>query len=40
MSRFLEVLNAHGNVIHVENITDILYAMQGEVPGGDIAPGD
>jgi GTP cyclohydrolase IB len=28
MSRFLEVLNAHGNVIHVENIQDILYAMQ------------
>ena len=28
MSRFLEVLNAHGNIIHVENITDILYAMQ------------
>ena len=28
MSRFLEVLNAHGNVIHVENITDILRAMQ------------
>jgi GTP cyclohydrolase IB len=28
MSRFLEVLNAHGNVIHVENITDILQAMQ------------
>lgn len=28
MSRFLEVLNAHGNVIHVENLTDILYAMQ------------
>lgn len=28
MSRFIEVLNAHGNVIHVENITDILYAMQ------------
>lgn len=28
MSRFLEVLNAHGNTIHVENITDILYAMQ------------
>jgi len=28
MSRFLEVLNAHGNVIHVENITEILYAMQ------------
>jgi GTP cyclohydrolase I len=28
MSRFLEVLNAHGNVVHVENIQDILYAMQ------------
>ena len=28
MSRFLEVLNAHGNVVHVENIPDILYAMQ------------
>lgn len=28
MSRFLEVLHAHGNVVHVENITDILYAMQ------------
>ena len=28
MSRFIEVLNAHGNVIHVENITDILFAMQ------------
>ena len=28
MSRFLEVLNAHGNIIHVENLTDILYAMQ------------
>ncbi len=28
MSRFIEVLNAHGNVIHVENLTDILYAMQ------------
>jgi GTP cyclohydrolase I len=28
MSRFIEVLNAHGNVIHVENIADILYAMQ------------
>src|SRR5712672_3383839 len=28
MSRFIEVLNAHGSVIHVENITDILYAMQ------------
>jgi len=28
MSRFIEVLNAHGNVIHVENISDILRAMQ------------
>lgn len=28
MSRFLEVLNAHGNVVHVENIPDILFAMQ------------
>jgi GTP cyclohydrolase I len=28
MSRFLEVLNAHGNIIHVENISDILHAMQ------------
>src|SRR6266478_5457161 len=28
MSRFIEVLNAHGNVIHVENINNILFAMQ------------
>jgi len=28
MSRFLEVLNAHGSVIHVENIGEILRAMQ------------
>jgi GTP cyclohydrolase I len=28
MSRFVEVLNAHGNVIHVENIADILQAMR------------
>ena len=28
MSRFVEVLNAHGSVVHVENIPDILYAMQ------------
>src|SRR5437879_13113083 len=28
MSRFIEVLNAHGNVVHVENITDILHALQ------------
>jgi GTP cyclohydrolase I len=28
MSRFIEVLNAHGGIVHVENIPDILYAMQ------------
>jgi GTP cyclohydrolase IB len=28
MSRFIEVLNAHGSVIHVENITEILRALQ------------
>jgi len=28
MSRFIEVLHAHGNVIHVENIRDILLALQ------------
>jgi GTP cyclohydrolase I len=28
MSRFIEVLNAHGHVIHVENISEILHAMQ------------
>src|SRR3984957_12519434 len=28
MSRFIEVLNAHGNIVHVENITGILHAMQ------------
>jgi len=28
MSRFIEVLNAHGNVVHVENIEDIMFAMQ------------
>jgi GTP cyclohydrolase IB len=28
MSRFLEVLNAHGDIMHVENIPDILHAMQ------------
>src|SRR5215510_1564624 len=28
MSRFIEVLNAHGNIVHVENIDDILRAMQ------------
>lgn len=28
MSRFIEVLNAHGRVVHVENIPDILRSMQ------------
>lgn len=28
MSRFIEVLNAHGNVIHVENLEEILFALQ------------
>lgn len=28
MSRFIEVLNAHGQVVHVDNITDILREMQ------------
>src|SRR5580692_4498291 len=28
MSRFIEVLHSHGSVVHVENITDILRAMQ------------
>lgn len=28
MSRFIEVLNAHGTIVHVENIPNILYAMQ------------
>jgi GTP cyclohydrolase IB len=28
MSRFLEVLNAHGGIVHVNNIPEILSAMQ------------
>ena len=28
MSRFVEVLNAHGDIIHVENIADILGSLQ------------
>src|SRR5260370_26688013 len=28
MSRFIEVLHAHGNVVHVDNISDILRQMQ------------
>jgi GTP cyclohydrolase I len=28
MSRFVEVLNAHGRIVHVENINEILHALQ------------
>jgi GTP cyclohydrolase I len=28
MSRFIEVLHAHGSIVHVDNITDILQQMQ------------
>ena len=28
MSRFIEVLNAHGSMVHVDNIPEILFAMQ------------
>src|SRR5262245_38410311 len=28
MSRFIEVLNAHGSIVHVDNIEEILFAMQ------------
>jgi GTP cyclohydrolase I len=31
MSRFLEVLNAHGEIIHVENIRDILIELQNKL---------
>src|ERR1041384_6632917 len=31
MSRFLEVLNAHGSVVHVNNIEEILHAMQAKL---------
>jgi GTP cyclohydrolase I len=31
MSRFVEVLNAHGNIIHVENIPDILQELQAKL---------
>src|SRR5271170_3762836 len=31
MSRFIEVLNSHGHIVHVENINDILYAMQAKL---------
>jgi GTP cyclohydrolase I len=31
MSRFIEVLNAHGNVIHVANIGDILMELQAKL---------
>ena len=31
MSRFVEVLNAHGTMIHVENIPDILHSLQSKL---------
>ncbi len=31
MSRFVEVLNAHGGIVHVENIEEILFAMQAKL---------
>lgn len=31
MSRFIEVLNAHGSIVHVENIEDILHEMQAKL---------
>jgi GTP cyclohydrolase I len=31
MSRFIEVLNSHRHIVHVENITDILHAMQAKL---------
>src|ERR1700761_9704076 len=31
MSRFVEVLNAHGDIIHVENIADILQSLKKEL---------
>src|SRR6266478_932329 len=34
MSRFIEVLNAHGSIVHVDNITDILVAMQKKLNAG------
>ena len=40
MSRFVEVLNAHGNVIHVENIMDILHVAAKKTEFGHVAPGN
>jgi GTP cyclohydrolase I len=34
MSRFLEVLNAHGSMVHVDNINEILFAMQKKFQAG------
>jgi GTP cyclohydrolase I len=31
MSRFIEVLNSHGHIVHVENIEDILREMQAKL---------
>ena len=40
MSRFIEVLNAHGSVIHVENIGEILHAHAEEISCGHVASGN
>ena len=34
MSRFVEVLNAHGSIIHVENISEILSSLQKKLHAG------
>jgi GTP cyclohydrolase I len=31
MSRFIEVLNSHGSIVHVDNIANILHAMQAKL---------
>ena len=36
MSRFVEVLNAHGRVIHVENISEILQSLAEKTACGDV----
>jgi hypothetical protein len=40
MSRFVEALNAHGSVIHVENIMDILCCAAKTVELSHVAPGN
>ena len=40
MSRFVEVLNAHGSVIHVENISGHSALAAEEAERGHVAPGN